>query len=103
MIKSCLGILHLQSAQLKRLGVAPRVRLSPLLEKCCLRVCANESYQNAQADLKALIGIEIGHSSLHRTVQRQDFAVSEPLEMIEAVSIDGGKVRLRTQALGASQ
>jgi hypothetical protein len=95
-----LGILHLQSAQLKRLAVAPRARLSPLLEKCCLRVCANESYQNAQADLKALIGIEIGHSSLHRCVQRQDFAVSEPLEMIEAVSIDGGKVRLRAQQKG---
>lgn len=90
----------LKSEQVKRLGVSPRSHLSPLLEKCCLRVCANESYQNAEADLSLLLGIEMAHSSLHRCVQRQDFSLPETLSTIETVSLDGGKVRLRSRDKG---
>ncbi len=90
----------LKSEQVKRHLVSPRSHLSPLLEKCCLRVCANESYQNAEADLSLLLGIEMAHSSLHRCVQGQDFRWTETLSTIETVSLDGGKVRLRSPDKG---
>jgi len=38
-------------------------QLSPLLEKCCLRLSANESYQNAEAEVEALRGMIVGHST----------------------------------------
>lgn len=90
----------LKSELVLRLGVSPRSHLSPLLEKCCRSVCANESYQNAEADLSLLLGIEVAHSSLHRCVQRQDFSLPEALPTIETVSLDGGKVRLRSPDKG---
>jgi hypothetical protein len=63
-------------------------------------VCANESYQHAQEDLKLLLGIDAAHSSLHRCVGRQDLNLPEPNETIESMSLDGGKVRLRSSKLG---
>ncbi len=48
-VKSCLGVLKLKSQQTQRLGLRSHSQLSPLLEKCCLRLSANESYQNAEA------------------------------------------------------
>lgn len=47
-----------------------------------------------------LLGIEVGHSSLHRCVQRQDFSLVDSPERIGEVSLDGGKVRLRSQKPG---
>lgn len=52
-IKSCVGVLKLKATQVERLGLKSRSQLSPLLEKCCLRLCANESYQNAEAEIEA--------------------------------------------------
>lgn len=37
-IKSLVGDLTLKAKQLQRLGLKPRIRLSPLLKKCCLRL-----------------------------------------------------------------
>lgn len=85
---------------MRRLGLKPRSRLSPLLEKCCLRLSANESYQNAEADLEALTGIQVGHSSLHRTVQRQELCLPDAVQTVNEVSLDGGKVRLRSGIKG---
>ncbi len=85
---------------MQRLGIAPRSHLSPLLEKCCLRVCANESYQNAEADIAALTGVEVGHSSLHRLVQRHDVGLADAKQSVGEVSLDGGKVRLRSETVG---
>lgn len=90
----------LTGEQLKKLGLEPYTRVSPLLTKCCLRVCANSSYQNAATDLQVLMGIEIGHSSLQRYVQRQEFPCAEPNAAIEEISLDGGKVRLRSPLKG---
>ena len=72
-------------------------RRSPLLEKCCFLLSASESYQNASVDLATLTGIKVSHSSQHRLVQRQEFSVHEAKLAIAQVSIDGGKVRLRTE------
>jgi hypothetical protein len=89
------GVLKLKAKQAQRLGLKSRSQLSPLLEKCCLRLSANESYQNAQEDIEALTGIKVGHSSQQRLVQRQDFPLPEAKQAVSEVSVDGGKVRLR--------
>ena len=38
-------------------------KLSPLLQKCCLRLSANESYQKAEIEIEALTGVKVGHST----------------------------------------
>jgi hypothetical protein len=85
---------------LKRLGISAYRRVSPFFETCCLRVCANESYEHAQEDLKLLLGMDAAHSSLHRCVQRQDLNLPKPNELIQSMSLDGGKVRLRSPQIG---
>lgn len=71
-------------------------RVSPLLRQCCLRLCATESYQQAELDLFALTGIAVGHSDLHRWVQQTELDELEIEATIEEMSLDGGKVRVRT-------
>jgi hypothetical protein len=74
-------------------------RLSPHLEKCCLLLVGNESFANAEKDLKMLTGIYVPHSTQHRLLERYKFPEPEATEPVKALSIDGGNVRLRT-ALG---
>jgi hypothetical protein len=40
----CVGELPITQKQAQKLGLEPRTHLSPVLEKCSLRLCANESY-----------------------------------------------------------
>jgi hypothetical protein len=47
-------------------------------------------------DLDALTGIQVGHSDLYRWVQHTELDELELEETIEEVSLDGGKVRVRT-------
>ena len=54
--------------QAQKLGLKARVRLSPLLEKSCLLLSANVSYENAERDLKLLTGIAVSHSTQQRLV-----------------------------------
>jgi hypothetical protein len=90
----------LKAEQLRRLGIDEYQRNSPFFERCCLRVCANASYQNAEKDLQFLLGIAVSHSSLHRSVQRQAMDLPETPEVVSSISLDGGKVRLRSPILG---
>ena len=71
-------------------------RLSPNLEKCCLLLVGNESFANAERDLKMLTGINVPHSTQHRLLERYKLPEPETTEKVEALSIDGGNVRLRT-------
>lgn len=82
--------------QAKNLGLRSRSKWSPLLEKCCLLVSANESYQRAEEDIKVLTGIKVPHSTQQRMVHRQEFELPEIQGETKTISIDGGKVRLRT-------
>ena len=75
-------------------------RLSPLLEKCCLRLSANESYQKAEAEIEALMGMKVNHSTLQRLVQRTEVERPTARQKVSQVSVDGGKVRLRTATQG---
>ena len=82
--------------QAKHLGVKKRTQWSPYLEKCCLLVSANESYQRAEEDIEVLTGIKVPHSTQQRMVHRQEFELLQIEAETETISIDGGKVRLRT-------
>lgn len=72
-------------------------RLSPNLEKCCLLLVGNESFANAERDLKMLTGIYVPHSTQHRLLERYKLLPPETTGKVKALSIDGGNVRLRTQ------
>jgi hypothetical protein len=89
------GVLKLKAKQAEKLGLKPRSQLSPMLEKCCLCLCANESYQNAEAQIEALTGIRVGHSTHQRLVNRQELELPQAKQGISEISLDGGKVRLR--------
>ena len=101
-IKSSVGTLRLRRQQLIELGVEARIRISPLLKKCCLCLSANESFSQAERDLLLLTGMKVGHS----TLQRQAHTKIEHLEFpdsliaVNEACIDGGKVRLRSQTPG---
>lgn len=66
------------------------------MEKCCLLVSANSSYERSAEDLKVLTGIAVSSSSQQRLVHRQTFEAPEASAVVEEMSVDGGKVRLRT-------
>lgn len=57
---------------------------------------ANSSYERSAEDLKVLTGIAVSSSSQQRLVHRQTFEEPESSEPVEEMSVDGGKVRLRT-------
>ena len=90
-MKSCVGVLKLKAKQAQKLGLKPRTQLSPLLEKCCLRLAANESYQSAEAEIEALTGVKVGHTTHQRLVLRQDLPLPQALQSVSEVSVDGGK------------
>ena len=82
--------------QAQKLAVKAYTQQSPYLEKCCLLLSANESYARAAKDLQVLTGMAVSHSTQQRLVQRQSFALPQVAQTIEEMSVDGGKVRLRT-------
>lgn len=90
------GEIEISQKQAKKLGVAPKTPLSPGLEKLCLRLCAKTSYQQAEDDMSELLGFKVGHSTLHRLVQRTELPLAQTeTTPITGVSIDGGKICLR--------
>jgi len=71
-------------------------QLSPLLEKCCLLLSANESYEHAAQDIEVLTGRSVSHSTQQRLVHRQELPFKDAKCSVEELSVDGGRVRLRT-------
>ena len=94
-LKSLVGTLEIRQSQAEQLGVQAYSRLSSGLEQASLRLSANESFQDAEADIAALTGMTVGHSTQQRLVGRQSFESVEAKQGVSEVSIDGGKVRLR--------
>lgn len=92
-----MGTISLKQNRAKSLGIKKYQRLSPLLEKCSLLVCANSSYLRAEEDLTILMGIKLGHSSLHRQVNRKNLPESISNKAVETLSVDGGKIKLRNE------
>jgi hypothetical protein len=82
--------------QAQKLEVKAYTQWSPYLEKCCLLLSANESYERAAEDIQVLTGMAVSHSTQQRLVHRQTFDLPQLTQAVEAMSVDGGKVRLRT-------
>ncbi len=82
------------------MGLKPYSQLSPLFEKNCLLLSGNESFQDVEKDIEALTGIKVSHSTLQRLVHRQEYEEPQTLQGVSEISIDGGKVRLRSQIKG---
>jgi hypothetical protein len=97
---SPLGVLPIREAQARRLGLAAYQQLSPLLEKCALRLGANQSYQQAEVELEAQMGIRVSHSTLQRLVQRSEIEMPTAKQKVTQLSMDGGKVRVRHRQQG---
>lgn len=95
-----MGKLKITKKQADALGIEPYTRHSPLLERCCLLLSANESYQNAESDLYLLTGLKVGHSTQHRKVNQIDLPLPDLKQGLSEISVDGGKIRLRTEAKG---
>lgn len=93
-------MLSLKTAQLAKLGIEKYQRLSPLMTKHCLRLSANESYQGAEEELEALIGVKVSHSTCQRIVQRTAYEQPTAKQKVTQISVDGGNVRVRTPKKG---
>ena len=70
------------------------------MEKCCLLISANESYQMAEKDLEIFTGVKVSHSTLHRLVKRQEFELPTSKQGVQEITLDGGQVRLRNETKG---
>jgi hypothetical protein len=57
---------------------------------------ANSSYAKAAEDIEVLTGIKVSHSTQQRLVHQVTIPEVIASESIEAMSIDGGKARIRT-------
>ncbi len=99
-VKIIVGKVKVTDKQAKILGLKPYSKFCPLLEKNCLLLSGNESFQDGEKDIVALTGIKVSHSTLQRLVHRQEFEEPQALQGVSEVSIDGGKVRLRSQIKG---
>ena len=95
-----MGKVTVTEKQAQVLGLKPYSQLSPLFEKNCLLLSGNESFQDGEKDIEALTGIKVSHSTLQRLVQRIEYEEPQTLQGVSEVSIDGGKVRLRSQIKG---
>lgn len=88
--------MSISEKQAQILDVEAYTRWSPYLVKCCLLLSANESYARTAEDIEVLTGIGVPHSTQQRLVHRQTFEDPHVSQTIVEMSLDGGKVRLRT-------
>jgi hypothetical protein len=92
--------LPLTEKQAIRLNVKPNQRISPYLEQCCVRASANVSYDNAARDIQYYTGMKISGRTQQRIVHRYQFSELACQDKVQEISVDGGKVRLRTKTRG---
>lgn len=80
----------------EQLQVNPYTQISGYLEKFCLLVSANNSYERTAEDVAVLTGMSVSRSTQQRLVHRHRFECEVVNGSVDTVSIEGGKVRLRT-------
>ncbi|MBO1351316.1 MAG: hypothetical protein EBE86_029925 [Hormoscilla sp. GUM202] len=80
-----MGKISITSKQAAYFEVKPYSQWSPYLEKCCLLLSANSSYEHASEDLKVLTGISVSRGTQQRLVQRHDFEFPTVSEAIEEI------------------
>jgi hypothetical protein len=59
-------------------------------------VSASESHEDAAHDIAVLTGLSVSRSTQQRLVHRHDFPFESVDLGVKEISLDGGKVRLRT-------
>ena len=101
-MKTCVGEVKISQKQGKKLGLKGKTPISPALEKCCLRLCAKSSYQQGEEDLKTLMGIKVGHSTMQSLSATSRITTCPSYEQ-KTVSVDGGKICLRSEETGLGQ
>lgn len=92
--------MRLSQKQAVILNLKPYQRVSPYLTECCLRASANVSYENAAKDIERYTGLTVSGKTQQRLVHRHQFEEFECPAKISEISVDGGKVRLRTENQG---
>ena len=95
-----MGKLKITQKQAEKLGLDPYTRYSPLLEKCCFLLSANESYQNVEKDFSVLTGMKISHSTSQRKVVKRKWELPDAKQRVSEISVDGGSIRLRSKSQG---
>ncbi|MEG4422297.1 hypothetical protein QUA70_27500 [Microcoleus sp. LAD1_D5] len=68
-----MGELKITEKQAEKLNLKKSTRLAPFFEKCCLPQVALLSYSTASQEIEVQTGIKIGHTSLHRLVENQEW------------------------------
>lgn len=58
---------------------------------------SNESFANAEQDIKILTGVKIPHSTQHRLIKNYHLPEPKIKGKVKSLSVDGGTVRLRTK------
>jgi hypothetical protein len=94
-VKSCVGELKITEKQAEQLNLKKSTRLAPFFEKCCLRQVAVLSYSKASKEIEVQTGVKIGHTTLHRLVENQEWVEPVAEAPVKETSVDGGKVRIR--------
>ncbi|MBC6476400.1 MAG: hypothetical protein GDA48_29275, partial [Hormoscilla sp. GM102CHS1] len=92
-LNSILGKLKITSKQATYFDVKPYRQWSPYLEKCCLLLSANSSYEHASQDLEVLTGMSRSRGTQQRLVPRHSFELPTVQEVVEEISIDQDKGR----------
>lgn len=95
-VKTVIGEVKITEKQADKLGLEANKRISPVLEKCCLRLVGNESFEHAEKDIEIMTGIKVPKSTQHRLVGKAKIEEPQAEKITETMSIDGGKVRIRT-------
>lgn len=99
---SIIGQLPITEKQAHQLQLKSHQKISPYLTECCLRASANVSYDNAAQDVERYTGIGVSATTQQRLVHRHQFPEIICSEEVSEISVDGGKVRLRTAKKGES-
>jgi len=70
-----------------------------MMEKCCLLISANESYQMAEKN-RDFHRVKVSHSTLQRLVKRQEFELPTYKQGVPKITLDGGKISVRNESKG---
>ena len=95
-ISSLIGNFKASRRELKKLKFEQKSSISPALEKACLILASNESFEYAEKDLESLTGIFIGKSTIYKIALKEETEEYEPEEEVHEICLDGGSMPMRT-------
>ena len=90
-----MGELLITEKQATYFDVRAYSQWSPYLEKCCLLLSANSSYEHAEEDIKQLTGMSVSRGTQQRLVQRYEFELLTVKEAVSSTSAQEPKLPLQ--------